>query len=267
MSKSLIVNADDFGLCKEISAGILKSYSEGIVTSTSVVVNGRYFNEAIPLIKDSGIDTGIHLTFTGGEKAVSGGVDGLVDDKGMFLKSYKKVIPRIIFKRFNCNALKKELSQQISMLMDAGIKINHIDSHQHLHLLPNVRNLVIDLAEKFKIKWIRIPHSTGIGIKDISINILGNALKSKLKKQGLRFTDRFGGFEYGGCMNENSLSLLLPKLKDGVTELMVHPGYDASKYYDWGYKWEDELKALTSEDIKTMVGRMGIVLTNFKEIQ
>ena len=40
MEQFLIVNADDFGLCEEITKGIIKAYQEGIVTSTTVVVNG-----------------------------------------------------------------------------------------------------------------------------------------------------------------------------------------------------------------------------------
>jgi predicted glycoside hydrolase/deacetylase ChbG (UPF0249 family) len=265
MSTTLIVNADDFGLCKEISTGIIKAYSQGIVTSTSVVVNGRYFKEAIGLLKDTGIDAGIHLTFTGGEKPVSGDVGGLVDNNGFFLKSYKEVIPRILFKKFNRNALRKELSEQIRMLRDYNIPVSHIDSHQHLHMLPGVRDIVTELAKLFNIRWIRVPHSGMSGIKSILMDMLGKSLRSKLKEHNLSFTDSFKGFEYGGHMDEANLFSLLKGLDSGMTELMVHPGYNASQQYDWGYAWEDELKALTSINIKALIKDMNITLTSFKE--
>ncbi len=267
MTKFLIVNADDFGLCREISKGIIKAYSDGIVTATSVVVNGRYFKEGISLLEDSGIDAGIHLTFTGGEKPISGNIPGLIDSNGFFLKSYREVIPRIILGRFDRNALKKELSQQVSLLLDNNISVSHIDSHQHLHLLPGVRDIVIRLAQQFKIRWIRVTCSKGIGMKGLGIDMLGRALKSKLKLQGIGFTDRFIGLEKGGYMDETNLSSLLKKIaNNGVTELMVHPGYDASADYDWGYTWEEELKALTSDTTKGLIKSIGITLTSFKGI-
>ena len=267
MTKSLIVNADDFGLCKEISAGIVQAYRQGIVTATSVVVNGAYFKDSIKLLKDSGIDAGIHLTFTGGERPVSGNIPGLVDGSGRFLKSYKQVIPRILLGRFDSTALKKELSEQIGILKDNGIGVSHIDSHQHLHLLPGIANMVMDLARKFHIPWVRVPRARMTGAKGLGINILANRLKLGLKEKSFVFTDAFVGFEQGGHMDEAALFSLLKTLADGVTEMMVHPGYDASVYYDWGYTWEGELKTLTSDRIKGLIKSMGITLTNFEEIK
>jgi predicted glycoside hydrolase/deacetylase ChbG (UPF0249 family) len=266
MKGTLIVNADDFGLCKEITIGIIHAYRQGIVTATSVAVNGRYFKESIPLLKDSGIDAGIHLMITGGEKPVSGNIPGLIDSNGFFLKSYREVIPRIMLGRFDQNALEKELSQQISLLLDNNISVSHIDSHQHLHLLPGIRNMVMDLARQFHIRWIRVPQARMTGVKGLGMNMLANNFKKGLKKQNLAFTDTFLGFEQGGHMDEATLSALLKTLHSGVTELMVHPGYDASAYYNWGYAWQDELNALTSDTIKELIKSIGITLTNFKGI-
>ncbi len=267
MTKSLIVNADDFGLCKEITTGIIQAFRQGIVTATSVVVNGAYFKESIKLLKDSGIDAGIHLTFTGGERPVSGSIPGLVDDNGFFLKSYRQVIPRILLGRFDRAALEKELSVQISMLKDSGIGVSHIDSHQHLHLLPVIRNMVMRLAQGFKIPWIRVPRSRTINAKGLGINMLASGLIKGLKEQKLSFTDAFSGFEQGGHLDETALLRVLAQLRGGITELMVHPGYDASASYDWGYVWEGELRTLTSDSIKDLIKSMGITLTNFKEIK
>lgn len=266
MTKYLIVNADDFGLCREITTGILRAYAEGIVTSTSVVVNGRFFREGLQPLKDSGIDAGIHLTFTGGESPVSGRVRGLVDGKGLFFGSYRNVIPRLMLGRFDPGALRKELEAQVSMLADSGIRISHMDSHQHLHVLPGVRDIVMDIARRFKIKWIRVPRSSGNGMKDRVMRRLGNTLRTQLADNGLRFTAGFRGFERGGHMNERVLSSILPGIADGVTELMVHPGLDASAWYDWGYAWEEELQALTAGRIKSLIRQEGIVLTTFKDV-
>lgn len=267
MTRFLIVNADDFGLCEEITHGIIKAYQGGIVTATSVAVNGGYFHASAGVLKDSGIDAGIHLTFVGGEKPVSGPVDGLVDDNGMFLKNYREIIPRLVSGKFNKNALKKELYEQISILKDAGVHISHIDSHQHLHLLPSVKTIILDIADQFKIKWIRAPRSKPRSLESLGMNTLALLLKRKLTTSGLRSTDHFAGFEQRGRINETSLLAILPNLKPGITELMVHPGYDASLRYDWGYSWEAELEGLASAAVKESLKRNGICLTNFMEMQ
>ncbi len=266
MTRGLIVNADDFGLCREISTGILRAYSDGIVTAASVVVNGRYFRESVHLLKDSGIDTGIHLTLTGGEKPVSGNVPGLVDNAGRFLRSYREVIPRILLGRFDRGALERELSAQIVLLRDSGSTISHIDSHQHLHLLPGIRGMVMRLAQKFGIPWIRVPQSHRAGVRSLAVNLLARGLKQGLQRYSLSSTDAFIGFDQGGHMGEAGLSDVLGHLADGVTELMVHPGYDASAIYDWGYAWEDELRVLTSGAVRRLIEDRGITLKTFREI-
>lgn len=267
MKRFLIVNADDFGLCGEITNGIIKAHKQGIVTSTTVVVNGSHFEQSVPFLKDSGIDAGIHLTFVGGEKPISGYIDGLVDERGLFLKSYKDVIKRIISGRFDKEALKRELHEQISMLKGAGINVSHIDSHQHLHLLPSVRDIVIDAADEFKIRWIRAPRSGFSDINFAGINMLSLLLRRELKKHGLGFTDNFAGFEERGRLSQDRLLAILKSLKGGTTELMAHPGYDASLKYDWKYSWEQELNALTSDIVQYQIRESKIILTNFSEMK
>jgi hypothetical protein len=65
----------------------------------------------------------------------------------------------------------------------------------------------------------------------------------------LRITDHFAGMVVSGEMNGRRLSLLLDRLKPGVTEVVVHPGEaDAQThmaYRHWGYRWSTELQALT----------------------
>ena len=266
MSKLLIINADDFGLCEEISTGIVRAYAQGVVTSTSVVANGSYFEQGVSLLKESGLDAGIHLTFVNGGKPVSGPVDGLVDENGLFLHGYKKVIAKIVTGRFDKEAFKKELYDQVCRLMDTGITVTHIDSHQHLHLLPNVRNIVTQLAKQFNISWMRLPRSDVLNIWGLGMNVLGSRLKSEMRKECLNFTDWNTGFRYGGKLNEARLLSLLRGIRNGITELMVHPGYDASGKYDWEYCWEDELTAVTSERVKAFIQDNCIELTDYGRI-
>ena len=266
MSKQLIVHADDFALCEAISLGILKAHSDGIVTSTSVVANGAFLQQGLGLLKESGLDAGIHLTFTGGERPVTGPIAGLVDEQGRFLKSFKNVLPRIILGRYDQAALLKELTAQITLVLDSGINISHLDSHQHLHLLPGIRELVVELGRQFGIRWVRLPQAQGRGLWSPGVNILSRQLKRDLGQNDMRYTEHNVGFKESGHMVEERLLTALMQLGNGTTELMVHPGYDAAPTYNWGFEWENELAALTSTKIKEYISKRAILLTNFKEL-
>ena len=262
-TKFLIVNADDFGLCAEITTGIVKAHTDGIVTATSIVANGEYLNEGIKLLNDNRLDAGIHLTFVGGEKPLTGRITGITDDNGNFRKSYREILPNLITGQFDRAALKKELYAQFALLKDSGVQPSHIDSHQHLHLMPSVRNMTIELAKHFGIKWVRLTTSGAEGLKNMALNLLSGQMKLRLRKEKIGSADSFIGFRQRGRIDERSLFLMMRRVKEGVTELMVHPGYDASEIYGWGYRWTDELAALTSPDIKKLLRDLEIRLTNF----
>lgn len=266
MSKYLIVNADDYGLCPEISIGIIDAYQKGIVTSTSVVPNGRHFQEGLEPLKQSRIATGIHLTFVGGEKPLTRPIDGLVDDRGHFLHDYTRLIPRIITNRYDRDGLRKELLAQVTRLLDAGLTISHLDAHQHLHLLPGIRSILLHMTTRFNIKWIRIPRSHRWTIPGICLNMLGLWLKNRLRRKQFRYADECLGFDHSGHINETILSEMINRCRPGVTEIILHPGLDASEDYDWNFEWTQELAAAMSPKIKALVRQNQIILTTYRDL-
>lgn len=266
MLKYLIVNADDFGLCEPISKGIIHAYEKGIVTSTSVVANGDYFETGLPLLKKSGIETGIHLTFVGGEKPLLGPIGGLVDTNGRFLKNYQAVIPKILLKQYDKLALQKELFAQAEKMRDSGLSISHMDAHQHLHVLPDLLDLMIHLANQFNIGWARLPTSDQINVKGLGINFFSQILKFRLKGTPIRHVDRCIGFDYSGNLNETRLKRMITGLREGVTEIVIHPGFDATESYDWDFSWNEELKAAVSFDIKKTIRNHNINLTQYSAL-
>lgn len=59
--KYLIVNADDFGYSYGINKGIIQAFTEGIVTSTSVMVDGIASGEAEQLTQFKDLSIGLHF--------------------------------------------------------------------------------------------------------------------------------------------------------------------------------------------------------------
>jgi len=65
MSRYLIVNADDFGYSSSINRGIIEAHTNGIVTSTSVMVDATVAQEAKDLTKFPDLSIGLHLELKG----------------------------------------------------------------------------------------------------------------------------------------------------------------------------------------------------------
>lgn len=262
-AKYLIVNADDYGLCREISTGILKACEYGIVTSVSVVSAGAFFKAGCGPLKASGLDVGLHLTFVDQERALTGPIRGLTDVNGVFLKNRSAIIPRIVLNAFDRTALKRELFAQADRLAQAGFNITHIDAHQHLHLLPHIADMVLEIAKHYHIRWIRIPQSSVWNVNGTGLNLLGRRLGRLSTRAGLRHTDHSLGFDSSGRTRPAVLLNLIDEIQPGLTEIIMHPGYDASRRYDWGFEWEKELSAVTSSAVKNRIRFLGIHLTNF----
>src|SRR5262249_14092754 len=79
--------------------------------------------------------------------------------------------------------------------------------------------------------------------------------------------DGMRGFEVGGCLTRSALEQILRKIPDGLYELICHPGEDdaetRTRYSHWGYRWAEELEALTAPETRVGLKEQEIVLTSF----
>lgn len=280
--KRLIVNADDFGLHTEINKGIIKGHKEGFITSTSLMPSAPAFEEAVDLAKECPkLGIGIHLTLVGGVRtcASSDKVSSLIDSNGLFLDNY------IAFsKRYYTGGVKKyelelELRSQIEKALGTGLKITHIDSHQHTHVLPGVNNIVIKLCEEYGIKKLRVPQepytfnggfTTGIGrlVGRAGLSFCAQILAAKLDNS-YKYPDCFFGMLAGGNLNEQLVANILKALPEGASEIMTHPGLSnkiLGNVFPWNYHWEQELGAYLSKNNHRLLEEYKIKLINFGEL-
>jgi predicted glycoside hydrolase/deacetylase ChbG (UPF0249 family) len=89
------------------------------------------------------------------------------------------------------------------------------------------------------------------------------------KDSGLSYTDHFIGLLDAGKLNEGLLINMLSGLKDGVTELVCHPGFLSPKVID-NYKWhigaEEELAAITGHRVKNAIKNNNVKLITYGEL-
>jgi len=264
---NLIVNADDFGLTESISDGIIKTYKEGIVRSVSVIVNTPSFEYSVRLLKENPeLDAGVHLTFVGEDMPVTGEVRGLTSKEGFYL-NWKRVLFNRFLNPIDKKGLEREARAQIEKLLEAGIAPSHIDSHQHLHLLPEISNIVLELAKEYGIKFVRCPRSEQKWY--FFVNHLSKKLKKELLQTGFPPPPEFLGFNCSGKLTTGQLKNIMDRLSSGTYELMVHPGFENDalrQRYRWGYKWEEEMMTLVSKETRSMLERKKINLISFKDL-
>ena len=241
--------------------------------------NGPAFEDAVRIASETpGLGVGIHLSLVQ-ERCVAppDRVRRLAGDDGSLPVSHTAFIKGYALKRFGPTEIRAEVDAQIRRFLDAGLKPTHLDSHQHLHVLPGVFDIVLDAAEAAGIQVIRIPLERGgpTAHRTVSRTVQTWLLSrfcrkcaQKARKAGMRSADRFWGLGVSGNMNEENLARTIDRLAPGVNEIMCHPGFSdpaTSERYPWSYNWDDECAALQSESIRTTIQQRGIRLANFAD--
>ena len=278
--KRLIVNADDFGLHAAVNRGIRDAHSGGIVTSTSLMAGGAAFDEAVAIAQDCPeLGVGVHLTLVGA-RPVASAVASLVDGEGNFCASYPVFLRRYLQGTIRRDEVARELAAQIEKVTRAGIRPTHLDSHQHLHVVPGITGMVLDLARRFAIAAVRIPAeplgffgglspSVGRVVGRSGLTVLAGLFRRRALAAGLRVPEHFFGMLAGGQLNEIALQTILQQLPAGTAEIMCHPGRpDAAlaRQYSWDYHWSDELAALCAPQTRRLLQENGVRLISFREL-
>ena len=146
--------------------------------------------------------------------------------------------------------VEKEIRAQIEMFREMGFGLNHVDSHWHLHCLPKIFDVVLKLAYEYNIKKIRKPHyPSSFSLRAFLVLFMSRFCEEDEKN--VKTVIGFGNIlrKLGSC--ENSL-----------TEIMVHPSYDA-KIYKEG---RNELNILVSTVLKERIIKKELTVVGFNDL-
>ena len=138
--KSLILNADDFGMTRGVNEGIIRAHREGILTSATLMANGPAFDDAVRLsAANPKLGVGCHLVLVGG-KCVARREDiaSLADGDGNLPESLAKFVARLSSGMIPAKEIEQELRAQINKIQSAGIRATHLDTHKHTNAHPRV---------------------------------------------------------------------------------------------------------------------------------
>ncbi len=279
MASRLIVNADDFGLCRGVNEAIRQAHNTGVLTSATLMASMPGAQKAVELAEEMpNLGVGVHLNLTEGPAVSNAGeVEILLDSKGRFAFSPGRLAIMSLFSSSVRKAIEIELAAQIGWVIDNGIKPSHLDSHKHIHSFPSIYKIVGRLASRFGIGAIRWPFEPTVvlgsgwpaaskGGRTRAGIVRKMAAINRYQDDSFIRNDALLGVAHTGRIDYEFFRALIGSGIQGTIELMTHPGFsdglDLSKTRLTGQR-ERELEVLCSEEIKELLSCADVELTHY----
>jgi predicted glycoside hydrolase/deacetylase ChbG (UPF0249 family) len=267
--KLLIIHADDIGLSKSVNKASFKALKKGYASSGSVMMPCEYISDVGQFATDNpNVDLGLHLTVTSEWRDYKwhgvlspAETPSLINKRGEFPENTKQ---------FVLNAkpleLKRELQAQIDLSKSIGINPTHIDSHEGaLFFNEELFKVYLEVGEKNKLP-VFVPRMVAVHFD-----------KKFPKPKNLVVVENFYMAQKGikHYQWEGFYLSILNNLKPGLSQLIVHLGYDDDEMKsitegrpDFGSKWRSlDYDIISSEKFRSALEDNKIKLVSWKEIR
>lgn len=268
-TKLLIVHADDLGETHAVNAAAIKAIEGGTINSASIMVPCPWFPEMADYAKSHpDADFGLHLTLTServyyrwGPVAPADLVPSLVDENGYFHHDWERN------QHINPKEVEIELRAQIKRALAMGVRPTHLDSHQY-RLIMNGKELfdaMLRVAREYKLPvfvnrdWFAsYPYlQTSVGPDDI---VLDHTVTIAPEVPPEKWDDFY--------------LTALKNLQPGVTEFVIHPGFDDEELRaatrersTWGAAWRQrDYDFFTSNRFREILAQQHIKLVTWREL-
>lgn len=274
----MIITGDDFGSSRAVNQAILEAHRSGVLTSASLMVTGEAFEEAVEIARRSPtLAVGLHLTLVDGRSALPHReIPDLVERQGNF-----SLDPFLAGWRCQRNPAqaRREIRAQLERFRSTGLKLSHVDGHQHLHLPPVVLKALGELAGEFGIRAVRLPsEELGLALRidregwlqKLNYSATFGTLRWSYARRllagaGIRFADRVYGLLQTGSVTEEYLLDLIPRIRADRVEIYSHPTLDAGARCARGAS-RPQLDALLSGRVREALDRAGFRLSTYAEL-
>lgn len=262
-ARLLIINADDFGMCHATNAAIFRALTEGVVTSTTLMVPCAWAPEAMRLLAENpSIPFGVHLT------AIGDGLDyrwqpltarekvpSLVDETGHFYNSERM---SEFFAQVRMDELEVEFRAQIEAVLAANLMPTHLDWHSlRIHRKPELLDLMLKLAREY----------------GLALRVRERPLIEKVQRLGLPCNDYdfLDSYFLGDAGKIDRYIQVLRELPAGLSEWAVHPGLEDAELLaiegDGAKVRQADLDSMVSMQLREAIQQEGIILLSYRPLQ
>ncbi len=271
--------ADDYGLSHGVSAGILEALDAGRLTAVSALVNGPRWpamgRELLRRAHDA--DIGLHFNLTLGRPLAA---MPKFAPEGKF-PPLAKVVRMALRHRLPMDEIRAEIDRQFDRFEAVMERApDHVDGHQHVHVLPGIRTALLDAMSARKLQdraWLR---DAGDGLvrivargaqarKALAARSLAAGFKRAARKRGFKVNDGFAGFSDFHPGRDYAKAFQTYLRAPGRRHLiMCHPGHvdDELKTLDSvTITREQELAFLLSPRLPEMLEKRGLQLARLSQ--
>ena len=172
--------------------------------------------------------------------------------------------------------MRAEVRAQFEAFRATGLKLDHVNAHKHFHLHPSILSAILELAKEFEVPAVRAPlepravlaqvEATRPPLSALAYAPLARLQRARLRRVGVAAPDQVFGLAWSGAMTQSRLAGLVSHLPDGITEIYTHPA-TASHFAGAapGYRYVDELAALTAPDLRRQIAASGVASGGFSD--
>jgi dolichyl-phosphate beta-glucosyltransferase len=273
-ARGVIIHADDYGLAPGVNRAIEEGLETGALHSASILLGGEHATAALAwAAAHPQFDFGVHLNLTQGRPSLAASrIPSLVGTDGCF-RPFVPFVLRFVLGRIALSEIAAEWRAQIAAVRHAGVRISHLDSHQHVHLIPRIfRGAAVALAteERVSLRAMDGP----IAAEATRPNLKGIALAVATRLSvGRRFRHlvaaRGAGVPLRGHATLDAFRASLQGARPGETiELVVHPGFSDAALRASGDAYQegrdDERTLLAAEETRAWIRLSGFRPSDFR---
>ena len=290
---SLVLHADDFGMNRAVTDGILRGFRQGLLTSTSLLANAPDADRALSQWKELAaeqtagrlpsaevrrrlgdpecpFDLGVHLNLTQGRPLGGNRYPAdLRDSEGRFLGIFS-----LFAKLWRSGdkyraAIRDQWQRQLQFLCDHGLHPTHLNGHQYVEMLPATAEIVSELLERFAIKTVRVAWEPAL-LRNTTLHEFGIArwplaqvkhlfaarFRTLIDARRIAHADVFFGTAHAGAVNLRLLRRFLASRQGcRLVEVGLHPGEAASEMppEDHDDGWRDPLAATRPRELQMLL--------------
>lgn len=256
----LVVIADDFGMCPSVNDGIVDTFRDGILTTTTLMPPCPAFQHAVELAHRTAIPLGVHLTLNADWDLYRwGSLTGRpsLQDPDLRMTQTKPAAQN----RMKSGDLLAEMRAQVLAVYKAGLKPTHLDSHMGT-IYPYTAELAA-MVKEFRLPFrFEIKDRPDLSVRFDSPIVGGEGLSPKPVEKKLPWLIQF-----------------LETLKPGFHMLCGHPArpgpdLDALVSVDsdpelrnWAFYYRlSDRDCLLRTTVRQVVKKRGIRLINFSDM-
>ena len=271
-----------------MNRAIVQAHTNGVVTSSTLMANGRAFADAVQLAKVSPkLSVGCHVVLIDGQPILNTATLPTIADPEGFRDGLKSFAARALAGRMKPSEIQAEVKAQIQKIQSAGIVVSHVDSHKHTHIFPQILRPLLRAARECGVYAVRNPFGPRFPLRSSQLLRRPNLWTRLAEVQVLgRFAGQFRravaqehfatpagtlGIEVTGTLDESLFQAIAESIPEGTWEFVCHPGYNDADLAAANTRLREsrelELRVLTMPEARNILAQRGIQLISYHDLR